>query len=70
MDEYDHIQVKRLHVVCGTEAPREAALTLVIDGVEKSTDARPATGRSMPPSTRWTSCSRTTRRWSSTRCTR
>jgi 2-isopropylmalate synthase len=39
MEEHNHIQVKRLRVVCGTEGPREAELTLVIDGVEKSTDA-------------------------------
>jgi 2-isopropylmalate synthase len=30
----DRIQVKRLRVVCGTEAPRVAELTLSIDGVE------------------------------------
>ena len=35
----DMLQVKRLRVVCGTEGPREAELTLLIDGVEKSTDA-------------------------------
>ena len=33
------LQVKRLRVVCGTEGPREASLTLLIDGVEKSTEA-------------------------------
>ncbi len=38
-DQHDTIQVKRLRVVCGTEGPREAELTLIIDGVEKSTDA-------------------------------
>lgn len=37
-DENDFLQVKRLRVVCGTEGPREAELTLLIDGVEKSTD--------------------------------
>lgn len=36
---HDTLQVKRLRVVCGTEGPREAELTMVIDGVEKSTDA-------------------------------
>lgn len=36
---HDTLQVKRLRVVCGTEGPREAELTLAIDGVEKSTDA-------------------------------
>ena len=39
LDEGDHLQVKRLRVVCGTEGPREAELTLIVDGVEKSTDA-------------------------------
>ena len=38
-DDNDHIQVKRLRVVCGTEGPREAELTLVIGGVETATDA-------------------------------
>ena len=37
--EHDHIQVKRLRVVCGTEGPQEAALTLTIDGVDHSVDA-------------------------------
>ena len=39
MDEHTHIQVKRLHVVCGTDVHPRAELTLVIDGVERSTDA-------------------------------
>jgi 2-isopropylmalate synthase len=39
MEEHNHIQIKRLRVVCGTEGPREADLTLIIDGVEKSTEA-------------------------------
>ena len=34
----DMLQVKRLRVVCGTQGPREAELTLLIDGVEHSTD--------------------------------
>ena len=38
-DEHDFLQVKRLRVVCGTEGPREATLTLTIDGVDKSTEA-------------------------------
>ena len=37
--EHDHIQVKRLRVVCGTEGPQEADLTLTIDGVDHSIDA-------------------------------
>jgi 2-isopropylmalate synthase len=35
----DRIQVKRLRVVCGTEGPQTADLTLVIDGREVSTHA-------------------------------
>lgn len=35
----DHIQVKSLRVVCGTDGPQQAALTLVIDGQEKSIEA-------------------------------
>jgi 2-isopropylmalate synthase len=35
----DRIQVKRLRVVCGTEAPRTAELTLAIDGVEHRVEA-------------------------------
>ncbi|MDB5664275.1 2-isopropylmalate synthase [Cypionkella sp.] len=38
-DAHDTIQVKRLRVVCGTEGPREAELTLTIDGVDHSIDA-------------------------------
>ena len=37
--EHDHIQVKRLRVVCGTEGPQEADLTLIIAGVDHSIDA-------------------------------
>ncbi len=37
--EHDHIQVKRLRVVCGTEGPQEADLTLTIDGTDHSIDA-------------------------------
>jgi 2-isopropylmalate synthase len=37
--EDDRIQVKRLRVICGTEGPQEAELTLVIDGTEASIDA-------------------------------
>ena len=36
---HDHLQVKRLRVVCGTEGPQEAELTLTIDGVDHSIDA-------------------------------
>ncbi len=35
----DRIQVKRLKVVCGTEAPQTAELTLTIDGVEHAVTA-------------------------------
>ena len=35
----DTLQVKRLRVVCGTEGPQEAELTLAIDGVDHSIDA-------------------------------
>ncbi len=38
-DEGDHLSVKRLRVVCGTEGPREAELTLLVGGVEASIDA-------------------------------
>ena len=39
LTENDHIQVKRLRVVCGTEGPQEADLTLTIAGVDHSIDA-------------------------------
>lgn len=35
----DRIQVKSLRVVCGTEGPQEAALTLTIDGTDHSVTA-------------------------------
>ncbi|MEY3309364.1 MAG: hypothetical protein RLZZ413_3402, partial [Pseudomonadota bacterium] len=35
----DTLQVKRLRVVCGTEGPREAELTLTIEGVDHAIDA-------------------------------
>ena len=38
-DEGDHLQIKRLRVVCGTEGPREAELTLIVGGIEASIDA-------------------------------
>jgi 2-isopropylmalate synthase len=38
-DEGDHLQIKRLRVVCGTEGPREAELTLLVGGKELSIDA-------------------------------
>jgi 2-isopropylmalate synthase len=37
--EHDTMQVKRLRVICGTEGPQEAELTLTIDGVDHSIDA-------------------------------
>ena len=36
---HDHLHVKRLRVVCGTEGPQEAELTLTIDGVDHSIGA-------------------------------
>ena len=35
----DHLQVRKLRVVCGTEGPQEAELTLAIDGDEAFIDA-------------------------------
>jgi 2-isopropylmalate synthase len=35
----DHLAVRRLRVICGTEEPQEAELTLLIGGAEKSIDA-------------------------------
>ncbi|MEZ7812966.1 MAG: 2-isopropylmalate synthase [Paracoccaceae bacterium] len=37
--EHDTLQIKRLRVVCGTEGPQEAKLTLTIEGVDHSIDA-------------------------------
>jgi 2-isopropylmalate synthase len=37
--EHDHIQVKSLRVVCGTEGPQSADLTLSIDGQDQSVSA-------------------------------
>ncbi|MEM8580585.1 MAG: 2-isopropylmalate synthase, partial [Pseudomonadota bacterium] len=36
----DHIQVKFLRVICGTEAPQSADLTLTIDGVDEQVTAQ------------------------------
>jgi 2-isopropylmalate synthase len=38
-EAHDTLQVRRLRVICGTEGPQEAELTLAIDGVEHSIDA-------------------------------
>ncbi|MFV2052292.1 2-isopropylmalate synthase [Aliiroseovarius sp. YM-037] len=38
--EHDRIQVKFLRVICGTEAPQSADLTLSIDGVDHQTTAQ------------------------------
>lgn len=38
-EEHDYMQVKRLRVICGTDGPQEAELTLTIDGVDHSIDA-------------------------------
>ncbi|WP_323037996.1 2-isopropylmalate synthase [Pararhodobacter sp.] len=35
----DHLQVRKLRVVCGTEGPQEAELTLAVAGVEQFVDA-------------------------------
>ncbi len=37
--EHDHIQVKSLRVVCGTEGPQSADLTLSVDGKDQSVSA-------------------------------
>lgn len=37
--EADTLQLKRLRVVCGTEGPQEAELTMTINGEEKTIDA-------------------------------
>ena len=39
MDAHDYMQVKRLRVVCGTDGPQEAELTLTIEGVDHAIDA-------------------------------
>jgi 2-isopropylmalate synthase len=39
MEAHDTLQVKRLRVVCGTEGPQEAELTMTIEGVDHSIDA-------------------------------
>ncbi|SEP78546.1 2-isopropylmalate synthase [Thalassovita taeanensis] len=38
-DEADTLQIKRLRVVCGTEGPQEAELTMSVDGVDHTIDA-------------------------------
>jgi len=38
-EAHDTLQVKRLRVICGTDGPQEAELTLTIDGVDHSIDA-------------------------------
>ncbi|SHK88612.1 2-isopropylmalate synthase [Roseovarius marisflavi] len=37
--EGDRLQIKHLRVVCGTEGPQQATLTMAIDGVEHTTEA-------------------------------
>ncbi|MEM7719382.1 MAG: 2-isopropylmalate synthase [Pseudomonadota bacterium] len=39
-DEYDHIRVKFLRVICGTEVPQSADLTLTINGEDHQTTAQ------------------------------
>jgi len=38
-DEDDRLQVKSLQVICGTDGPQKATLTLLIDGAEQTTEA-------------------------------
>lgn len=38
-EQNETLQIKSLRVVCGTEGPQEASLTLTIDGVDKSVTA-------------------------------
>ncbi|HPE24414.1 2-isopropylmalate synthase [Albidovulum sp.] len=38
-DAYEHLQLKKLRVICGTEGPQEAEMVLAIDGVEHKIDA-------------------------------
>jgi 2-isopropylmalate synthase len=38
-DEGDMLQLKRLRVICGTDGPQEAEMTMTIDGVDHSIDA-------------------------------
>jgi 2-isopropylmalate synthase len=38
-DETDRLQVRHLRVVCGTEGPQQASLTMLIDGREVSAEA-------------------------------
>ncbi len=38
-DQADHLKIKSLRVVCGTDGPQTADLTMEIDGVEHSTTA-------------------------------
>ena len=65
----DRIQVRRLKVVCGTEGPRTAELTLAIDGVEHEVTAS-GDGPVDAASSRSGSSCRTARGSRSTRCTR
>jgi 2-isopropylmalate synthase len=39
IDQAEHLSLKKLRVVCGTEGPQEAEMTLLIDGTERSIDA-------------------------------
>jgi 2-isopropylmalate synthase len=38
-NESDRLQIRHLQVICGTDGPQKATLTMVIDGEEKSTEA-------------------------------
>ncbi len=35
----DHLQLRKLRVICGTEGPQEAELTMIVGGTEASVDA-------------------------------
>jgi 2-isopropylmalate synthase len=39
IDQAEHLSLKRLRVICGTDGPQEAEMTLLIDGEERSIDA-------------------------------
>ncbi|MFN4057978.1 MAG: 2-isopropylmalate synthase [Roseinatronobacter sp.] len=39
VDSDAHLQIRRLRVICGTEGPQEAELTMAVGGVEKFVDA-------------------------------
>jgi hypothetical protein len=56
-DQDRHLEVKFLRVICGTEAPQSADMTLTVVA-PRTRPPRRATGRSMRPSTRSRRCFR------------